>query len=216
MREIYYSRIDVKPGVPYHIHLVRCDDQWTEEFHTHRDFCEIVYPLSGTVQHRVSSEVRQLSSNAITFVREKDQHSFVEGDWTFVNLAFSRHRLHAIAEAMDLEAVVNTIFQAPAPPVAQVDQGLQTTLHRWLHELIHTAEPLRCRLLFMQVLSQSLLLFMENQAERGTPVDLPAWMVRIMDRLETVDPVQWTVCNLCSWSRKTPEHLQPQLSQVSG
>jgi AraC family cel operon transcriptional repressor len=65
-------------GRPYHAALCRLSPrQPTTIFHTHRDFYELFYVLSGRGEHRLSTGCQALSAGDLVLVRPTDWHYLV-------------------------------------------------------------------------------------------------------------------------------------------
>lgn len=108
---------DEAPGLPFHAAYVPVSDA-RSELHTHQDFAEILYVVSGRGRHRLDGREAELREGDLVFVRQSDRHAFAaqrEPALAFINIAFPAGMWHSFLTLSGLDPLLDRL-RGPEPP----------------------------------------------------------------------------------------------------
>lgn len=114
---------DEAPGLPFHAAYVPVHDA-RAELHTHQDFAEIFYVVSGSGRHRVGQAEFELGAGDLVLVRQTDQHAFAasrDPALAFINVAFPAGMWHSFLTLSGLDPILAQIH-GPIPPAVNLDR----------------------------------------------------------------------------------------------
>lgn len=129
-------------GRPYHAALCRLGPrQSATSFHTHQDFYELFFVLSGRGQHRLSVGTQALSAGDLVLVRPTDRHDLVGLPPTgleWINVAvpvatwLGLLDMAGIASANDLNRdQLPTLVSLPVVDARRIEPAFRDTLARY-------------------------------------------------------------------------------------
>lgn len=128
---------DEAPGLPYHAAYVPVSDA-RGDLHTHQDFAEIFYVVSGRGRHRVDDAELELVTGDLVLVRQTDRHAFAatrDPSLAFINIAFPAGMWHSFLTLSGLDPILERIQEA-MPPTVNLERAerrrAMTTFHRAL------------------------------------------------------------------------------------
>ena len=129
-------------GRPYHAALCRVGPRYADTvFHTHQDFYELFYVLSGRGQHRLSVGVQPLSTGDLVLVRPTDWHDLIGSppnglEWINVAVPVATWRglldMAGVVSADELtKARLPTLVSLSGAEARRIESAFRETLARY-------------------------------------------------------------------------------------
>jgi AraC-like DNA-binding protein/mannose-6-phosphate isomerase-like protein (cupin superfamily) len=197
-------------GRPYHAALCRVSPRHpVVSFHTHQDFYELFYVLSGRGEHRLSTGCQALASGDLVLVRPADWHYLVglppAGlEWINVAVPVATWRgvldMTAVLSVDDLNrSQLPKLVSTSGEDACRLDASFRDALARYAR----TAGKLDLMRFTLEVLEVLEML----EAEPGDGSPLPDWLVRACAAMSREENLRGGVRRLGELAGVSPGHL---------
>jgi AraC family cel operon transcriptional repressor len=194
-------------GRPYHAALCRLGPRHSAtSFHTHQDFYELFFVLSGRGQHRLSAGVQELSAGDLVLVRPTDWHDLVGLPPTgleWINVAVP---VATWLGLLDMAGVVSvddlnrnrlpTLVSVPGADARRMESAFRDTLARY-----HLAAD---RIDLMRFIVDVLALLRAKPSEGSL---LPDWLARACTAMDNEENLKGGVHRLGELAGVSAGHL---------
>jgi AraC-like DNA-binding protein len=195
-------------GRPYHAAHYRLSARDTTEFHTHRDFYEVFYVLTGQGEHRTPSGVQVVQWGDLVLVRPTDYHYLVglSGDGVeCINVALPAAVWDRVLDAAEiasagdwLKSQLPRLVSLPVEAAARAESIFRNALQRCV------LAPNRLDLLRLIV---DLLGLLSDPSEIGQDSVRPGWLVEACAAMSREDNLQNGVPRLVELAGVSHGHL---------
>ncbi len=194
-------------GRPYHAALVRLSPRHpATAFHTHQDFYELFYVLSGRGEHRLSAGVQPLNAGDLVLVRPTDWHYLVglpPAGLEWINVAVPAATWRGL---LDMAGVVSaddlnrdrlpTLVSVPTADARRLESSFRETLARY--------NQAADRIDLMRFIVEVLGLL---RAKPGEGSLLPRWLTRACTAMGTEENLKGGVRRLGELAGVSAGHL---------
>jgi AraC family cel operon transcriptional repressor len=198
---------EVAPGRPYHAALCRVSPRHTTvTFHTHRDFYELFYVLSGRGEHRLSAGCQALSSGDLVLVRPTDWHYIVglpPAGLEWINVAVPVATWRGV---LDMAAVISAddLNRAHTPEVVTTSGQDATRLEASFRTVLARYALTGGKLDLMRFIVEVLELL---ATEPGDGTLMPDWLVRACAAMSDEEHLKGGVPRLNELAGVSASHL---------
>lgn len=203
----------VAEGRPYHAALVPVSESSGRSvLHSHADFHEIVYVVSGRGWQQVAGKRQDLRAGDLVLVRPRDAHAFGTrraGEFQFINIAFPSERWRAFASFARVTGAAAWDL-APEPVVVRDPSGLAgQAMTRALAAYQDTACELDVIALWTTVMPML-------QATADDTADRPEWLARACTAMYDEENLRPGLPRLLELTSVSHGHLARSLSRHYG
>jgi AraC family cel operon transcriptional repressor len=165
-------------GRPYHAALCRLGPRHSAtSFHTHQDFYELFYVLSGSGQHRLSVGAQALSAHDLVLVRPTDWHDLVGLPPTgleWINVAVPAAAWRGLLEMAGVVSA-DDLNRGRLPPLVSVSGADARRLESAFRETLARYHLVADRIDLMRFIVEVLAVL---RAKPGEGSLLPSWLAR--------------------------------------
>jgi AraC-like DNA-binding protein/mannose-6-phosphate isomerase-like protein (cupin superfamily) len=194
-------------GRPYHAALCRVGPrQPTTIFHTHRDFYELFYVLSGRGEHRLSTGCQALSAGDLVLVRPTDWHylvAFPPIGLEWINVAVPAATWRGLLDMAGVGSV-NDLNQDRLPKLLSVSgtdaRRLESSFREVLARYALTAHRIDLMRFVVEVLE-----LLKDKPDDGAL--LPDWLVRACTAMSYEENLKGGVHRLGKLAGVSASHL---------
>jgi len=196
-------------GRPYHAALCRMTARHTTVTrHTHQDFYELFFVLSGRGEHRLSVAGQALGAGDLVLVRPADSHYLVAlppAGLEWINVAVPAATWLGV---LDVAAVVsaNDLNRASLPPLVSTSgedaRGLEASFREALARYARAPGRLDLMRFILEVLE-----VLAGEAEPGEGSLVPPWLARACAAMSREENLPGGVRRLGDLAGVSPGHL---------
>ncbi len=156
--------------------------------HSHEDFHELYFVLSGKATHDVNGAAKTVSRGDLVFVRKWDLHNLRNADdsFEFINLTFTEGTLTELFRFLGEGLLADSLMNAPLPPTVKLTDKETDVLYMKFAEL-NTIDysdwaktKFKVRVLLMEIFSKY---FHDLRAE-GDDSEIPFWLENAYDKMK--------------------------------
>ncbi len=182
------------------------DRKWSYPEHSHSGFCELMYVLSGEIEHRIQGTARRLHAGQVTVVRERDRHAISGRDFRYYNVNIPIATWHAVGEYLG-PAYARRIERATRPPVGTVPTDERNLMEQRLGELFKAQRSTRGEPLLRRFLVDSAVRMLAPTSLQPLRQDGPAWLQELLSSIDDRHLATLDAVSLARLSGKSHEHL---------
>lgn len=198
---------EVAPGRAYHAALCRVSPRHTTvTFHTHRDFYELFYVVSGRGEHRLSAGCQPLSSGDLVLVRPADWHYIVglpPAGVEWINVAVPASTWRGL---LDMAAVVSAddLNRSHTPELVSTSGEDATRLEGSFRTALARYASTGGKLDLMRFIVEVLELL---ATDPGDGALTPEWLLRACAAMSDEENLKGGVARLNDLARVSASHL---------
>jgi len=136
VKEFLWSDHRRMSGEDFHVALQREDYVSSFPRHGHRDMCEWVCVVAGTMRHEAGSSVREEGRGSVTLIRPGDVHLMSGSKFSIVNLAFPPSAFDLLGPLLGFPGLRERVLALPEPPRVLVSEEDFAPLENCLMKMI--------------------------------------------------------------------------------
>ncbi|QQE12238.1 helix-turn-helix domain-containing protein [Planctomycetota bacterium] len=162
---------------------------WSFYRHTHKGFCEFVYPIQGSIVNNINTTPFKQAPGDLILIREHDTHDLKGSDFIFYNINFDLTDLLKLCDLLHIDAYTNTKLRAIlfGSDICHytVPADRHNNLSQTLSDLFEHQQTPFGHMLFHKFLISVLVDFIITPPKTTiAPHTLPPWLEQLLDLID--------------------------------
>jgi AraC family transcriptional regulator, dual regulator of chb operon len=207
----------------YSLHYITAEEPWTYRHHRHFGCFELVYTLSGTVEHLLEGTWRSFPAGDLLAVGEEDFHSIRGRNFSYANLVLPTAFWSDYLRALEIDDPLGSPIRCRGKTVAIVSERraeIRDILDR-LFRHQQTEEGERQLRRFLGILLFEI--YWEDSREEsveakrtGAEGGIPSWWNDFVRRVGEDGAIPEDPAEMAEWAGRSREHVARTCRRITG
>ncbi len=179
--------------------------------HTH-EFMEIIFVLSGEITHIINSEIQELKTGSIVFIRPNDIHYFEKKEnkgAEIISLSFHLETFQGLGEYLEENTIFRNFSRAVIPELFQISLRRIDDIAIELLKLnsLQFTNPNLVKVKFKVILADLFVKCFLTAQPLSKELKAPAWLEEVCERMRKISNLEQGFSRLKKIAPCSPEHL---------
>ena len=160
----------------YQLHVMRLAAPWLYRQHGHKDFCELVYVLQGSLSQEINGEEVIQNEGSLVLIRDGDTHGLQGEAFVYINIMFPTAWFGRLEAYTGQPGTAQRFLSSLRPPSGTVPAGERETMRELCDALQAAHRQAQGRSLFACFLALVTARYLKTLSSTDMEPELPDWM----------------------------------------